>query len=117
MTTASTCSDMSVSSCGRCLCMLPYRRPLPLHVKQHLPVTGVDKRPTEWPNAQQQPLQPKRIFSGSVETARGLQSDCLRLCTPGMGVSVGVQVPCRRFTFMDRKIHEDNYESKARASP
>jgi len=69
------------------------------------------------PNAQQQPLQPKRIFSGSVETARGLQSDCLRLCTPGMGVSVGVQVPCRRFTFMDRKIHEDNYESKARASP
>ena len=39
------------------------------------------------------------------------------LCTPGMGVSVGVEVPCRRFTFMDRKIHEDNYESKARASP
>jgi hypothetical protein len=39
------------------------------------------------------------------------------LCTPGMGVSVGVQVPCRRFTFMSRKIHEDNYESKARASP
>jgi len=30
-------------------------------------------------NAQQQPLQPKRIFSGSVETARGLQSDCLLL--------------------------------------
>jgi len=39
------------------------------------------------------------------------------LCTPGMGVSVGVEVPCRRFTFMNRKIHEDNYESKARASP
>ena len=41
----------------------------------------------------------------------------LTRCTPGMGVSVGVEVPCRRFTFMDRKIHEDNYESKARASP
>ena len=39
------------------------------------------------------------------------------LCTPGMGVSVGVQVPCRRFTFMSRKIPEDNYQSKARASP
>ena len=38
-------------------------------------------------------------------------------CTPGMGVSVGVQVPCRRFTFMSRKIPEENYESKARASP
>src|SRR5262245_24549982 len=34
-----------------------------------------------------------------------------------MGVSVGVEVPCRRCTFMNRKIHEDNYESKARASP
>src|SRR5712692_446090 len=42
---------------------------------------------------------------------------CSAWCTPGMGVSVGVQVPCRRFTFMSRKIHEDNYESKARASP
>ena len=39
------------------------------------------------------------------------------LCTPGMGVSVGVEVPCKRFTFMDRKIPEDNYKSKARASP
>ena len=39
------------------------------------------------------------------------------LCTPGMGVSVGVQVPCRRFSFMSRKIPEENYESKARASP
>jgi len=39
-----------------------------------------------------------------------------RVCTPGMGVSVGVEVPCRRFTFMSRKVHEDNYESKARAS-
>src|SRR5262245_19997425 len=38
-------------------------------------------------------------------------------CTPGMGVSVGVQIPCRRFTFMHCKIHEANYESKARASP
>ena len=38
-------------------------------------------------------------------------------CTPGMGVSVGVQVPCRRFTFMSHTIHEANYESKARASP
>ena len=38
-------------------------------------------------------------------------------CTPGMGVSVGVQVPCRRFTFMSASIHEANYESKARASP
>jgi len=42
---------------------------------------------------------------------------CSGLCTPGMGVSVGVQVPCRRFTLMSRKIHEDNYKSKARASP
>ena len=42
---------------------------------------------------------------------------CSEWCTPGMGVSVGVQVPCRRFTFMSRKIHEANYESKARASP
>ena len=42
---------------------------------------------------------------------------CTEWCTPGMGVSVGVQVPCRRFTFMYRKIPEDNYESKARASP
>ena len=42
---------------------------------------------------------------------------CSALCTPGMGVSVGVEVPCRRFTFMNRKIHEANYESKARASP
>ena len=40
-----------------------------------------------------------------------------RLCTPGMGVSVGVQVPCRRFTLMSHKLHENNYESKARASP
>jgi hypothetical protein len=39
------------------------------------------------------------------------------LCTPGMGVSVGVQVPWRRFTFMYRKIPEDNYASKARAAP
>jgi len=39
------------------------------------------------------------------------------LCTPGMGVSVGVQVPCRRFTFMGKSTHEDNYKSKARASP
>jgi hypothetical protein len=39
------------------------------------------------------------------------------LGTPGMGVSVGVQAPCRRFTFMSRKIPEANYESKARASP
>ncbi len=39
------------------------------------------------------------------------------MCTPGMGVSVGVQVPGRRFTFMRRKIHEENYQSKARASP
>jgi len=39
------------------------------------------------------------------------------LCTPGMGVSVGVQVPCRRFTFMNRRRQEDNYKSKARASP
>ena len=38
-------------------------------------------------------------------------------CTPGMGVSVGVQVPCRRFTLMSHKIHENTYESKARASP
>jgi len=38
-------------------------------------------------------------------------------CTPGMGVRVGVEVPCRRFTFMNRKIPEENYESKARASP
>jgi hypothetical protein len=37
--------------------------------------------------------------------------------TPGMGVSVGVEVPGRRFTFMSESIHEDNYESKARASP
>jgi len=41
----------------------------------------------------------------------------LTRCTPGMGVSVGVEVPCRRFTFMSASIHEDNYESKARASP
>jgi hypothetical protein len=34
-----------------------------------------------------------------------------------MGVSVGVEVPGRRFTFMSRKIHEANYQSKARASP
>jgi hypothetical protein len=39
------------------------------------------------------------------------------LCTPGTGVSVGVQVPCRRFTLMSHKLHENNYESKARASP
>jgi hypothetical protein len=32
--------------------------------------------------------------------------------TPGRGVSVGVQVPCRRFIFTQRTIHEDNYESK-----
>jgi len=34
-----------------------------------------------------------------------------------MGVSVRVQVPCRRFTLMSNKIPEDNYASKARASP
>src|SRR5262249_60550691 len=28
----------------------------------------------------------------------------------------GVQVPCRRFTLMGSKIHENNYQSKARAS-
>jgi len=38
-------------------------------------------------------------------------------CTPGRGVSVGVEVPCRRVTFMSASIPEDNYESKARASP
>ena len=46
-----------------------------------------------------------------------LRVGSMPLCTPGMGVSVGVQVPCRRFTFMSHTIHEDNYESKARASP
>ena len=39
------------------------------------------------------------------------------MCTPGMGVSVGVEVPCRRFTFRSKSIQEDNYGSKARASP
>src|SRR5262245_32311877 len=53
--------------------------------------------------------------SSSVATRSGVH--CNRWCTPGMGMSVGVQVPGRRFTFMKPAWHEDNYESKARASP
>jgi len=55
-------------------------------------------------------VQFKQIRTRAAVTSTGW-------CTPGMGVSVGVQVPCRRFTFMQCKIHEDNYESKAKASP
>jgi hypothetical protein len=61
---------------------------------------------------------PELLLEAGATQERTLEAVSSRpLCTPGMGVSVGVEVPCRRFTFMNRKIHEDNYESKARASP
>jgi len=52
-----------------------------------------------------------------ISGAHEVSVRCNCRCTPGMGVSVGVEVPCRRFTFMSASIQEENYESKARASP
>jgi len=38
-------------------------------------------------------------------------------CTPGMGVSVWGASPLSEVPLMGNRIHEDNYGSKARASP
>src|SRR5512145_268406 len=50
MTTASTCSDMCVL-----LWEMPLHAPIlpatQAYVKQRFPLTGVDERSTEWPNA------------------------------------------------------------------
>ena len=46
---------------------------------------------------------PQRSLSASAESATWPRCGGADWCTPGMGVSVGVQVPCRRFTFMESK--------------
>ncbi len=73
----------------------------------------VDKRP----NVPDHRLPPESRPVRFIPNRKRAAIRCNGLCTPGMGVSVGVQVPCRRFTVMSESIPEDNSESKARASP
>jgi hypothetical protein len=57
---------------------------------------------------------PKQNLSCSAGSVSGQRARTQRLGAPGMGV--GSEIPCRRFTFMEKSCHEDTYGSKARAS-